>query len=211
MSITFKRVLAYLFDIMIVSLVASMISNTTINPNYEAILTIEEEYKEKNKEFEDKINGLNDSDEEETQNLAREIQSYLIDHIWKYNRCLIFENILTLVLLFLYFVVFAYYFGGETMGKRILRLKIVNKDDEKVTFTRLLIRMIVLQGVPITIISMVLPYIVDKNIFFKASTIVNVLSFILMIVIVITTYNGKENRGLHDKLAKTKVISSERK
>ena len=118
-----KRVVAYLFDITVVTLISSLISMTTINPNYEKRLTLNEQYTEKMKEFEDQRKELDESNEEEIRKYLDTVTDYSAVYILESSKAMLFENCVTVGLLVLYFGVFAYFFQGETVGKRILKIK----------------------------------------------------------------------------------------
>lgn len=210
MNITLKRILAYLFDIIIVSSVSSLIASTTINPSYEERLTLNQEYTEKIEEFDKRRMELDESDEEGASNLLKEMNGYYNSYLYRSSKNMLFENSISIILMFLYFVVFAYFFEGETVGKRIMKIKVVDKEGKRVKFTSLIIRLLILQGLPLTFITMVLPFILNESAFVISSYIISILTFALEIAILATTFNCKENRGLHDILAKTKVILRER-
>lgn len=206
MSLTLKRVVAYIFDVMVVSLVTSLISMTTINPYYEEKLSVQEDYEKSLALFNDKINELDESDEEGIKNLTEEMSQFYKESTWNINRLAIFENCVSIILIILYFGVFAFFFEGETVGKRLMKIRITKVDDTKVGFGNLLVRLLVLHGIPFTIINILCLVILSKNSYMTAYTIINLLMFVVSLSIVISTLARDDKRGLHDLIARTKVI-----
>ncbi len=201
-----KRVVAYLFDITVVTLISSLISMTTINPNYEKRLTLNEQYTEKMKEFEDQRKELDESNEEEIRKYLDTVTDYSAVYILESSKAMLFENCVTVGLLVLYFGVFAYFFQGETVGKRILKIKIVKKDGAQVGFGNLLLRLIILHGIPFVIINSIFPFFMNSSSYMILNSITYLLSVGLSLAILITTFVSKNNRGLHDMISSTKVV-----
>ena len=55
-------------------------------------------------------------------------------------------NIINCVIIILYFVVLPLYKNGQTLGKKIFKIKIVREDKEDLTANELIIRNIVVNG-----------------------------------------------------------------
>lgn len=206
MTVTIRRILAYFFDIMVVALVSSMISMTTINPFYENKMTLQEEFETMQETYTEKLSQIDESNDEEVQRLLEEKVNFYKEFVWKSNRNALFDNSLTIILVVVYFVVFAYFFEGETVGKRVMKIRVVDKNEKRVSFGKLLLRALILHGLPLIIVNMILVYILSKESYFVVSSIIYFITFILEISIIISTFVRKDKRGIHDLLVGTKVI-----
>ena len=200
-----RRVLAYIFDVTAVYFIIMAISVSPLNPNYEKGVDLQNEYNEKYQAFIDETADQS-IDDEEYENKFNEFSDYSLDVLYNESKLNIYDDIYTTVLMILYFAVFAYFFGGETVGKRLLKIKVVDKNGNKPKFWQLLVRTVVLFGLPLSLLSSILSYAIGKNAFFYASAGINLVNMILSIAILITFFANKEHLGLHDMIAKTKVV-----
>lgn len=211
MPIIIKRIFAYILDILIVSLVSGLISNTVINPYYEDILNLNSEYQEKYDELKEKIDNLEDDEKDEkSKKIMDDFLPYYKESIKESTKLSLFDGCVTSTLLLLYFVIFAYYFGGETVGKRIMRIKIIRKDNSNVKMFNLLIRALILYGIPFTLLNILLSYTLNVNGYYVALRVIQTTQYVLEIVILSMCIISQDKRGLHDKLSGTKVVLNER-
>ncbi len=195
-----KRILAYLFDIILVYFLVSLIIGIrAINPTYDKYLEESEKYNELLKDFEDeKITA------EEVANLSGDIAYNL-------NRYSISYNIVIVVVLIGYFVFFQKYNNGQTLGKKIMKIKIVSSlKDKNVSLLRYLLRSIstyyiMLGGIIPLVLNSILIFIIPKNSYMLVSSIINYAFFTISIVSLILLWARKNT--IHDTLAKTKVIN----
>lgn len=195
--------MAYLLDSFVIYLVAMALSVSPLNPNYEEQLILRDEYEKVSSEYLDAIED--DPEQEELDTLNSEYTEYAVNTIYRQSKLSIYDNSIMLVLMIIYYVVFAYIFEGETVGKRVFHIKIESKDGNKVKIWQLFIRTLVLFGMPFTILNMVLPFIVDANQYAVFSLISNMLSGILSLSIIITFFIRADKRSIHDIIGKTVV------
>ncbi len=195
--------MAYLLDSFVIYLVAMALSVSPLNPNYEEQLILRDEYEKVSSEYLDAIED--DPEQGELDTLNSEYTEYAVNTIYRQSKLSIYDNSIMLVLMIIYYVVFAYIFEGETVGKRVFHIKIESKDGNKVKIWQLFIRTLVLFGMPFTILNMVLPFIVDANQYAVFSLISNMLSGILSLSIIITFFIRADKRSIHDIIGKTVV------
>lgn len=251
MSKIFKRICAYLIDILLITTLTQSLASTTIfNPNlnkyqkyqklsneeyisYATVITDFQKYYSDNKLTEKEYNKII----EHNPNYTEEINKYWIDNKLteknynklikdiskKYNKNAkknlylqdknsISEKIIYLIIVLLYFIGFNYITAGQTLGKKIMKLKIVNVDEkEKVSILSYSIRTIMLYQTIYYITRLIAILSTNatgySNITNIAYSVQNMLDLIIMSLIIIRT----DGRGLHDILAKTKVISTKEK
>ena len=195
--------MAYLLDSFVIYLVAMALSVSPLNPNYEEQLILRDEYEKVSSEYLDAIED--DPEQGELDTLNSEYTEYAVETIYRQSKLSIYDNSIMLVLMIIYYVVFAYIFEGETVGKRVFHIKIESKDGNKIKIWQLFIRTVVLFGMPFTILNMVLPFIVDANQYAVFSLISNMLSGILSLSIIITFFIRADKRSIHDIIGKTVV------
>lgn len=188
----FPRVLAYLIDIMIVTVLSTLfISIVPENKNYKAYLT---EYQQLQSSF---LEGNMDSDE--YVNKTAEIV-YDID----YNNVL--PMIMEVGVLILYFIVFQFYNKGQTIGKRLLRIRVISEDDGEVSMNQYILRSFIVPSIISKMLIIALVLFMGREYYYYASFTVQGIQTVLIIVSIFMVMYSNTGRGLHDRLAKTKLI-----
>lgn len=121
----------------------------------------------------------------------------------------VISNLLSIIIYILYFVIYPVYNNGQTIGKKMFKLKIMNTKEKKLTFNNLLFRELLLHGIALNIIVNILILFIDKNGFITFSNIFNIAQEIVLFAIIIMIIIKKDGRGLHDVLGNTMVINRE--
>lgn len=194
-SMIFKRVGAYLIDFLVIMLINSAIAYIGfINPKYDEYKEYSEEYSTILNDYYEKRIDINDFNDK-VSNMAYDLNYngyvYIIGDI---------------VVAFLYFGVFQYATKGQTLGKKILNIKVVgNKKDLKLY--NYFIRTFILNGVILNIITFIAVWLGRDN-YYKVYNLATNIDYLLMIAIFLTVMLTPEGRGLHDILAGTKVIDA---
>ena len=106
-----------------------------------------------------------------------------------------------------YFIVFQTLNKGQTLGKKLLKLRVVSNEEKEVNFKNIILRSIFLYSI--------LPLLVTVTTikFLNMKTYINIYSIVTSIetMFLILTFGfiiyRKDKRGLHDIMANTKVIS----
>ena len=116
-------------------------------------------------------------------------------------------NIIYIVVLMVYFVGVNIWFAGQTVGKKLLKLRIVsNKEDKKINWVSYLIRAVVLYNPIYYLIILVGPYFLGVSNFYDLALVFgNIRNYLEMFIIVMIIIR-LDNRGLHELLSGTKVI-----
>ena len=196
-----KRIMAFLLDILLVFFLASLVTSIHfINPYYKKYEVAFEEYSEvTNNYLAEKIS---------------ENEFLKLNYVNYYNvsRFSVPYNIAIVVILILYFVVFQKFNNGQTMGKQIMKIKVVNnKDDKDVSLMKYLLRCLPIYYlsigsiVPLLLNSLILLFVKDKM-FYIVSACINYAFVILGLITLVSMLSRKDKRGLHDLIANTKVI-----
>ena len=192
---SYKRVLAYLVDIMIISFVSLLLTY---------FVPTSENYNKLNKEFE--ALTIDYRNQEVT------IEEYLekgTDINYQLNKEGVPQTIVSTVLSIIYFVVLTYFMNGETLGKKLMKIKITSNNDKKLTMNNYLIRALVIDSVLMNIITIITILLFSKDIYLTSYNIISyVFSFVYIVSLAMILFS-KNGRGLQDILANTKVISAE--
>lgn len=195
MNVNFlKRFLAYLIDIIIVGTIMGIISaifttkNATVLSNQ--FLELNEQVINTKLDFGIYYSRVADI----TLSLDRE--NFMI-------------NIINCVIIILYFVVLPLYKNGQTLGKKIFKIKIVREDKEDLTANELIIRNIVVNGLLNTFLAFCLVFLLSGFEYFTITSILGFIQFVLVVVSACMIIFRKDKKGLHDIITKTKVVYEE--
>lgn len=195
-----KRISAYLIDILFVFLFISLISEIKIiNPTYDKYM---EAYSDYNEVLEDYI------DEKITDGEFDKLYNENYYQVCKYG---ISYNIVIILTILLYFGVFQKYNNGQTLGKKVMKIRVVTNDEENVSLVKSLIRTLSMYYVYIgsiipLIINSILVYFLNANNYMSITLVISYIFLTISLVSFVMLSVRKDERGLHDMLSGTKVI-----
>lgn len=200
MDTSLKRIIAYLIDILIVSIVVTPFINIkAINPYIDDYNTYYEEYTEL---IEDANNGDIDTNSDE-------YKDKVIDLNYKIAEYKVVNSSISVVSLIIYFVIIQYFLKGQTIGKKILKLRIVSNKDKELNIGNYFVRSLILNNIIFSIILIGGVYLLGKTSYYNLSMVISYLQLLVMSIIILMVVLRRDNRGLHDIIAGTKVISTE--
>ena len=217
MKIVIKRFVAYAIDILIVSMISSLItSNTLINKDFKKYMDTYEKYEEVVDKYEDDKEALNDALEYEAitddeydiklEELNETFDKDNVNYNYKLIKLSIVSTIVSILVILLYFVVIQYYFNGQTVGKKIMKLRVVSNSSKKLNILNYLFRSLILNSVLINTLSIIMVFALSKNNYLIYNEIIYVVNYIIEMAIIFMMGFNKDNRGLQDYVANTKVI-----
>ena len=190
-----ERIGAYIIDTLIVSVIASLICYSlpsTENNVDDVISSLNQKY----------VAG---------EITSEEFYSEYNDLLYQNQKDTIIPTSVSLVLTIGYFVVFQYMNKGQTLGKKLLKLKVVDKETNKpTTITKGFIRSVIVLGIASSIMNLILINIVNKETYIPCYLTISVIETIFIVVSVILVIFKEDGRGLHDKMASTTVIKEGR-
>lgn len=200
MDTSLKRIIAYFIDVLIVSIVVTPFINLkAINPYIEEYNKYYEEY---TKLIEDANNGDIDTNSDE-------YKDQVIDLNYKIAKYKVINSSISVVSLIVYFVIIQYFLKGQTIGKKILKLRVVSNKDKELNIGHYFVRSLILNNIIFSIILIVGVYLFNETAYYNLSMVVSYLQLLVMSVIILMVVLRRDNRGLHDFVAGTKVISTE--
>lgn len=189
-KVTGKRFCAYIVDYVIVALIASLFARVPIlNPNYDRYM---EEY---NKYIESVKTSLSDSSSDE-----------IIDNSYEMTKLGVNITIINLVVGAIYFVGFQYLNKGQTLGKKMLKIRMVDDNNERPKLYQVLIHSIIINSLLTTTISVITLLCLSKATYLNISEVVQIIDMGLLFGSFGCMIVRKDGKGIHNILAHTNVI-----
>lgn len=192
MDTSLKRIIAFVIDIVIVSLVVSLINLLPLDP-----------YKDKYKDAYEKYNEVVQKSTEDDKNDYKDEIIELNYEVYKYRT---YSSMFSATALILYFGVLPLVMNGQTLGKKIMKLRVVSNNEKKLNFWKYLIRIVILNNIWLSLINVGAVYVVSGVKFYYVTYVISMLSSLIYMLNLIMVMFRKDNRGLHDMVAGTKVI-----
>lgn len=202
----YRRISAFLIDIFLVTFISTIFSSISyVNPFIGNYKVAYDEYREIYK---------SESESVLTNPTIKNVVDYsnkMSKQIYKIDYSMLFNNIYYLVFSFLYFVLFAYFTNGQTLGKKLFKLKVVRQDGEKVKLSNLMLRTLlsgssIFMGVNIIVVIQLLLLMIPQNqVYFYAILLSSMISYVIEIIGLVLLFS-KEHRSLDDIIGSTKVI-----
>ncbi len=189
-----RRIGAYLIDIIVVTLLASAISmvffDNTKSQGYTKELT----------ELAKKCSN-NELTAEECEKQSNDLNyNFAVDSVE--------ITIVNCAVALVYYVILCYFCHGITLGKYLMRIRIVSANENELNMGNYLIRALFVNLILSNMFSVICVYTMNKetfnNIHTKGS---NILSIFLLVTMLFMMYR-QDGRGLHDLMSNTKIIST---
>ncbi len=191
----FKRLMAYIIDLILVLLISTTISagiNTNTKDYEEQLSNVMNDYMEGEVTIDDYLS--------QTKDLTYSIQ--------KEN---IMVNIISCVITIGYYIVFTYLNKGQSIGKKLLKIKIVDKETKEApSIKAIILRSIIIYSIISGLFNIIFINLLNKNIYFIGYNFLATIEEILIIVSAFMILYRKDKRGLQDIIAKTEVIEERR-
>ena len=195
MGTFFRRAGAYLIDLFIISAIVTLLSYLPIlNPN-------RVQYSEKYNELvivQEKLTN-NDISMDEYKGAYIPIAYELYRLNWN-------SVVIDMVCVLLYFGVLQFIMKGQTIGKKLLQDRVVNKDGSDISLVSSIIRCVILSNLIITIALQLIVTFMNENNYFNYYNNVNLIGSVLLYITLFMVLVRQDGRGLHDFVAGTKVI-----
>lgn len=185
MSITIKRFLAYVVDMIIVFIFVFFINKMLPN------------------QYDNQIDNLNQQLYEEKIDNDTYFDNYkhLLHEHDKEDFVL---NISVTILLICFFVLLPYYIG-QTIGQKIFKIKITPTDDDKFMLDDLIARSVVVNGLGYMMFMLVIVFIAGDNLYF---ILINLFAFLQLLVVIISAFMvlySYEHLSIADKFTNTRI------
>ena len=187
-----QRVLAFLIDLVLLSMITSLI--TMFIPMNDTATKL---YEEQNRVLEDYVAGNVPMEEYVNQ---------MIDLGYDISKQTVIISIVGVVISLLYYVVYPCYNNGQTFGKKLMKIKIKKTNDKELSMNDLLIRSMINNSILVNIITIALVLFLSKDLYLSMSSLLSSIQYLVLIISLIMIAFTKNAQGLHDKIAKTEVV-----
>lgn len=203
------RVSAFLFDLLFVVLLTTMVANVDfLNPKLDDYQTVYTEYNEI-------LNEMSNSLTEGGSGNAYYMTEDLKTSMYELELCNLYYYVYYIVFVILYFIIFQWWNNGATLGKKLFKLKVVDNEENNPNLLKYCVRYLFngssfIMGIHfITILRLILLFCgLGVNAYFITYTGLSLVSYVFEIVFVIYYFINRKNKGLDDLIAGTKVIST---
>ena len=186
-----KRLCAYLIDIFVVSLLASLIVVPFIDA--ESVEKLEKNMTDVTEAY------LNNEINEMTYLSESESINY---QLAKLTGTLTFA---TIIIKMLYFIVFQLYNKGQTLGKSMFGI-CVKSNDEVLTTNQMILRTFIVDSIFYSIIGFALMVFASSSAYFYGNLLFESVQSIIMVICACMVAFRKDKRGLHDIVSRTSVV-----
>ncbi len=188
-----QRFVAFMIDLILVSFITSLVTaiiptNSSIDKLYDQQVKIVENYTNQKITMQEYVNQLVDINYD----IAK--QTGII-------------TLVSIAISLLYYVLYVYKNDGQSIGKKMMKIKIQKKDkDKELTMNDLLFRTMILQGTLVSIIGFCTILFLDKDTYLATNSLLNLIQYSILIISFFLVAFTKERQGLHDMVAKTEVV-----
>ena len=171
-----------------------------LNPNAEEYDKVYDEfttYVEKNSTTSDGLKNIMSGDEYK-------------NFSYKLSKLQIPNSILNIVITFGYFVVFQYLNKGQTVGKRLMKIRVKSKDGKRAGFVQILVRSLLINEIIASIILVIFISTMSQSMYLKANRIVELIDMLIVYGSLGFIMFRPDACGLHDLLMNTVVVNDEK-
>lgn len=197
----FRRVCAYIIDIAVVAFIFMLFSKIELlNPNAEEYNKVYDEftkYVEDNSTTSEGLKNIMSGDE--YKNFSYRLAKLQIPN-----------SILNIVITFGYFVVFQYLNKGQTIGKRLMKIRVKSKNGKRASFVQIFVRSLLINEIISSIILVIFISTMSQSMYLQASRIVELIDMLIVYGSLGFIMFRSDACGIHDLLMKTVVVNDEK-
>ena len=188
----YKRFIAYFIDLLAIALIAGSLAvifnvSKKADKDTEKIFQVYEKYANKEITREEFVEEYNNTNYELTIN-SKEV------------------TIITIAVTIIYYVIMCYFCHGITLGKYIMKIRIVSANERKLNILNYLLRSLIINSILSNLVSLILVSTLSKDSYISISSKISNGFTIIMVISFIFMMYRDDGRGLHDLISNTKVI-----
>lgn len=117
-------------------------------------------------------------------------------------------SLVTLFLSVLYFIVYQYYNNGQTVGKKVMKIKVVSSTDKEITMNSFIFRSLIVNSILVDMISFAIVIFGNETAYFYGVAICGIIKYTLLLICGFMAMWSKSGMGLHDRIAHTTVVKA---
>lgn len=189
-SLFLQRFLAFIVDTLFVVLISSLIAFPFVDN-----ASVEKLNMEMQEVSENYINSEID------------INTYLAEYssvVYQLSRKNGVVSFITIFIEILYFIVYQLYNKGQTLGKKMLKIRVESVDDGELTMNQMIFRVIIINSILYGFVSFALSIFASQSTYFYGILIFELIQYLVLLISGLMIMFGK--RGLHDLVSHTKVV-----
>ena len=118
-------------------------------------------------------------------------------------------SLISLFLSVLYFICFQFYKNGQTIGKNIMKIKVVSNDDQSLNINNYIFRSLIIDSIFVDMIVLCFVIFANREVYFYGVGMIEFIQYMVILISAFMVMFRKDSRGLHDLVANTKVIRTD--
>ena len=206
------RISAFLVDIFFVVVLTVLIGNVSfLNPG---LYTSDDAYTKYMEVYDELLTNVNTTDEVKINEINDKMKVVVKD----YEKSNKFIYLYYLIFTFIYFVIFQWWNKGQTLGKKLFKLKVVDDNEENPNIFKYMLRTLfngsslIMSINFILLLRLIFLFIggIGTNTFYNIYLGTQYAAYIFELVFIVVYLVNKKNKGLDDIIAGTKVISTKK-
>lgn len=190
-----KRFFAYIIDIFIVIVIANLIT---------MFIPISEKTQDYYKELQTTQKKMYDKEID-----VKEYTDIVLEDNYNISKGTVLISLTSIIIYILYFVVYQVYNNGQTVGKKLMKIKVKSITDESLSINTMLFRALIIYGIAANIINLILILLLKKELYLSISNTISIIQSLIVIISVFMILFSKQKRGIHDIITKTEVVNKE--
>lgn len=190
-----KRFFAYIIDIFIVLVIANLIT---------MFIPISEKTQDYYKELQTTQKKMYDKEID-----VKEYTDIVLEDNYNISKGTVLISLTSIIIYILYFVVYQVYNNGQTVGKKLMKIKLKSITDESLSINTMLFRALIIYGIAANIINLMLILLLKKELYLSISNTISIIQSLIVIISVFMILFSKQKRGIHDIITKTEVVNKE--
>ncbi|MBQ6134874.1 MAG: RDD family protein [Bacilli bacterium] len=186
-----QRLVAFILDAILVSTLSSLIATPFVDTD--KITRLEKQTREVFEKYKEKDTP---------------VEEFISEYYHVYYQMSRSSGIITLIDIFvavLYFVVYQTCMNGQTIGKKLMKIRVV-PDSGELSYNQMIFRSFISNSILIDIILFIFMLFAEKDLFFYVSVIFEGLQYIIILLSVFMIMNSKDGCAIHDRIVHTKVL-----
>lgn len=190
---TFQRLGAYFADVIILSIIVMILT---------LWIPTSEKYNEAVKRSDELIGKIASNDVS-----LNEVSDEYVELRYTIDKESMLTTMVTIVVYLAYFATYAYNNNGQTIGKKLFKIRIVPTDDNELSHINFVGRALLINGIVFSCINCIFLLFISSKQYLYTVGLVNIIESIIIITSFLMVIIRSDKRGIHDLLFKTKVIS----
>ncbi len=190
-----KRFFAYIIDIFIVLVIANLIT---------MFIPISEKTQDYYKELQTTQKKMYDKEID-----VKEYTDIVLEDNYNISKGTVLISLTSIIIYILYFVVYQVYNNGQTVGKKLMKIKVKSITDESLSINTMLFRALIIYGIAANIINLILILLLKKELYLSISNTISIIQSLIVIISVFMILFSKQKKGIHDIITKTEVVNKE--